>query len=238
MASSPPLITDIGEFCQGYFHIDECFEWDQCMYCVAPQQCFRMTVRGAIILKDATGRVKYAQTYANEFRGSTEANLHVEDHVCVDDRLHDMMSSGDVVTLYVTYQPCHHSSGGRKLGHAYHQKSCTEKIIDWYDNVIKPRGLTLRFRCMGIYRAHWEDKDKFRLETDLDIYCPRTAVAREGIQKIVDSGIDMDGMDKAEWKDFLFTLCSKRLLRTITMEQWQTRFRYDEKVCSFLQKFK
>jgi hypothetical protein len=194
-----------------------------------------MTVRGVVHLTSGTSRTLFLSKYENVFRGGTEDNLHVEDLVVADRRLEEALCSpypNKTLTIYVSYQPCHHSGGGRKLVHV-HGKSCSRLIASWWKQKLQPRNVDFRFKCCGLYRAHWEDSTLFRLKEDVDMYGARSGRAREGLQLLNSGGIRVEGMNDEDWKRFL-SWCDPKITAQISEDHWQRRKIFDEKVREFL----
>ena len=238
------MIASPAQFCQGFFHIDECFEWQQPVACIHAEPCKRMEVQGLVSVT-VNGDCLFARLYQNQFRGHTEQNVHVEDQVVADRDLAAALGrpGPKVLTLYVGYQPCHYSAGGRKL-HGAHAKSCTVLLIDWWRRDLRDRGVALHIKCLGVYRAQWEDAAHFvRADSakpgDLDTFVPRANAAREGIQRILrEPGVHMTGMTPADWLVFLRRHCRPEAHRAVTPAQWTARFAYDARVCEFLEKMR
>jgi hypothetical protein len=323
-----PLICSVGEFCQGYFHMDKCFEWNQRNVCLCPPPtCYRSTVRGVVRLTtvadtsisssirssttafnstvvnssqttqdetkqlptDSTdAEVLYCQKYENCYRGHTEDNWHVEDLLVRDREMLKIIDSQFVLlsksstrsnsatkvenknnninrstpdknnnnkrndnntrpaktlppllllTLYVSYQPCHHSAGSRNLLRN-HSKSCTETLLRFYHEYLKPRRVRLLIKCCGLYRAHWEDATLFRNESDVQIFGNRSALARQGVHLLLNPKLDIEiqGMTRADWEQFLRQVCSAEVSNAISPELWLAREAFDQKMNSFLAK--
>ena len=259
------LITSIEEFCYGFFHMDECFEWKQNHVCLSkpPNRCPRMLVCAIahlqVRMSDGILATAYVKKYTNEFRGHTEENLHVEELISQDTKLHaqivdaharimtvekptvvESKASSSVIsaiklTLYVTYQPCHHSAGGRKLQHS-HAKSCTSTILQWSRNVLQPFGVDFHFKCCELYRAHWEDSALYHLPGDASIYESRSAQARAGLQLLQsESAIHIESMTVEDWALFM-SWCDESVCRSITDHQWSIRYAFDKRVDEFLRR--
>ena len=231
------LIQTLSELCQGYFHIDECFEWKQEDGCLMDDKCRRMTVRGLLHWCDAEQKTLFVRKYENVFLGSTETNLHVEDLMCADVDLHQALSSmdgaGTVMTLFISYQPCHHSSGGRKM-ERLHTKSCTKLLQKWFRTVILPLKIVFRVKICGLYRAHWVDATLFSRENDAVIFGNKSYQAREGIIMLKqEPNFILEAMNEADWRQ-LTQFCHPDVLEQITSEQWRKRFVYDCHTRKFL----
>lgn len=225
------MITTTQDLC-GLFHIDECFEWRQKPVCLCNMQCRRFEVEGIAYVTTPTGETLFVKRYRNKFHGHTELNEHVEDQVVADPALAGALKESHKLTLYIGYQPCHHSAGGRKLP-GPHKKSCTETLIQWSNTVLKPNHVELRVRCFGLYRAHWTNTELFEEAADVSTFEPRANAARVGLTALADAGIDVDGMTPRDWLTIL-GVCDPKARRDITPELWERRFAYDRMVRAFI----
>ena len=103
----------------------------------------------------------YCARYSNCFKGSSEANLHAERFLISDAALLEAIDhlprAGGTLTLYLTYQPCHHSGGHKRQGMGSHGTSCTAALLKHMRTHLTPRNVRLAIRVAYLYRAHWED---------------------------------------------------------------------------------
>jgi hypothetical protein len=213
------------------------------------ETCKRMTVRGIVHLysqnmSDAIqkGKTLFLKTYENKFLGNTNANLHVEDLMRSDTELFRAICSSDsqtqqgfkrMLTLYVTYNPCNYSSGGRNQA-CKHSKSCTKVLLDWNKQFLAPRDIYFRIKCANIYRAHWENKAMFASLTDAQIFEQRTDLAREGIVSLMQQqNIVVEAMTKTDW---MFLLLQTKEDIVIPPAKWLARFHADGNIQQFLTK--
>ena len=171
-------------FCEGFFHISECFEWKQSPKCLFNDNC----------------------------------------------------DKGDLVlTLYLTYQPCHHSLGTRYLK-GDHKQSCCELLHAWYKTVLEPLNVKLVIKCCDLYRIHWEDENLFRSLQDCDLFKKRTFGARSGIYQLMkEKMILIESMHDDDWK-YLLSLCENNI--AISQDKWNDRIKHDKKISEFLQVLK
>ncbi len=112
---------------------------------------------------------------------------------------------GDQLTMYMKFQPCHHSSGNARIyteGYLFKNKtdirSCTELLLDFYLNTLKPLGIVLCIKTASIYKANWE----FSVRPD-DV--KTTEKAFEGVCILLKNGIHLQCITPADWV-FLATL--------------------------------
>jgi len=241
------MISDIDEFCSGFFHIDECLEWDQEAICLY-ENCSRKVVKGIVKVEDEEDNILFIRKYSNVFKGHTEINLHVEDIMTTDLELNKLLKETQkklTVTLYIGYQPCHNSGGGRSMDKKhFHVKSCTNVVMSWYQTL--PVDLiTFNIKCLGIYRAHWTEKDKYDSPSDADIYYNRSLNARKGLKLLMSPikinnknyKINVSGVSWEDWQ-FILSLCTEEIKNCVTEEFWGFRKIYDEKINYFIKNFK
>ncbi|KAJ3303009.1 hypothetical protein HDV03_004289 [Kappamyces sp. JEL0829] len=118
---------------------------------------------------------------------------------------------GDVaLTLYLSLQPCHYSSN-------HSAKSCTLNLIQYYKEVLEPRGVSFLVVFAYPYRAHWEKL------TDLERarYGKAIQNARDGIRVMHDasqgeSRIRFRSVEASDW-DRLVGFGDAELI-----QDWQT----------------
>jgi hypothetical protein len=268
-----PIVASWSDFCQGFFHMDACFEWQQKEVCLCvdvdewkarkiearmtgsvseevirtwKRPCFRSTVHGIAHLHDTRGRTLFLRAYKNLFLGSTHANVHVEQQVRDDVDLGKAMadsSKQNVVVqldLYVSYQPCHHSSGGYRSA-AKHGTSCTRLFLDWWRKAVQPRDIRLVFRCCDLFRVHWEDPALARKIEDVEVFTPKTSSALEGMlmlfreQAASASALSFQAMNEQEWITLLRLCGNPSFAERITPAQWQLRHAHDRAIGAFLE---
>jgi len=238
------MIRTIEEFCQGYFHMDDCFEWNQPKICICrdlmqpPKWCVRSVVRGVAHLLSGP-KTLYLQKYSNEFKGSSEENVHVEEFVIQDETLKKIILDDSIpnkkLILYISYQPCHHSSGGRSSGMKKHGKSCTNLLVKWNQDLLIKHGIDVVIKCCGLYRVHWEDENGFRNQGDVEIFKPKAGRAKEGLMFLMrEPNIRLEAMTPEDWWMFM-RYCGDTVRKCMTMEFWQKRHKYDENIRDFLQ---
>lgn len=249
------LFNNLPDFCQGYFHIDDCKEWDQNEYCLQcstfktnglltnKKVCLKSTVHGLLTIYDnINNQIIFYKAYKNIFMGSTEENIHVEDLIVADKELEAYLKENLIVTLYISYQPCHHSGGRRNMAADHiHTKSCTELIRKWWIEKLIPKNITFNIKCLGIYRAHWTDENSFGSDFDRDVFLNRTERAREGLRLLMKSHenkiINVDAMNPNDWKIILL-FCSLPIKISIKENMWKVRYEYDDKIRDFLNSYK
>lgn len=247
-----PTDTSWRWLCEGFFHVDRCYEWGQGTLCLVQPRCFRYVVRGVCSL-ELLGQPLFLRAYENVHLGSTRDNLHVEDVMTQDPEL---LAALELVkqqipvtglarlTLWITYQPCHHSSGGRNL-QGQHDKSCTRVLLDFVRRVLRPAGTELRIKCFGLYRVQWEDEALFR-EGDADKFQGRLSLASQGLEQLLYCpGVSLSVVTDQDWAEFL-ALARQPELRgpdffpetSVAAACWDTRRAFEARCRDFLARFR
>ncbi len=234
------MIPNLAQFCQGWFHCDEVHEWKEEEYCLCVHPHTRNIVRGLVLLENDQEQTLYAETYHNVFLGHAERNLHVEDVMVNDEKLLKALkrpTQGQKhLTLYMTYQPCHFSTGGRDVPKV-RSKSCASTLSHWVRQVITPLGIDFQIRICSLYRAHWTDPSLFSNDQDITLFEGKTAQARHGLKIIQDEPqINLQAMTRKDWQK-LGQFCKNSFFAEISEGQWQYRYAYDQKIANFLKTF-
>ena len=248
------MAFSLEEFCQGYFHVDRCYEWQQKTLCLFKNpgsvQCSRHGVR-ALVHLNAGDETLFLKQYTNISQGWTEKNIHVEEQFCSDPRLEQILDSSlqatDVqvtMTVYMTYQPCHQSGGGRNL-QRLHRKSCTNVLLNFLDRVTGKQltpNFRLRLKLFGLYRVHWENADLFK-PFDKALFGGRVNQASEGLAKLLlhkDPKIEISMMDKESWREFLSLIpgADELVQETVSVDQWALREAHEQRCQDFLDRFR
>lgn len=192
-------------------------------------------------IRQEKGKTLFVKKYQNQYKGDSKANIHCEELIRSDGDLlkcltQNYQQAQIMLTLYISYQPCHRSAGGRNL-QGVHTKSCSELLQHWWLTFLKPLGIVFRIKCINIYRAHWENKQLFDNEKDALIFEQRVQNARDGLRILIQNGILVQAMKLADWY-FLFRLCNRKIvLSLMTEEKWQKRRNCDSHIDKFLSKF-
>ena len=93
-----------------------------------------------------------------------------------------------VLTLYITYQPCHESAENSL------QKSCTETVKKLYNEHLKPKGVKLIIKPTHIFKAYWDDEEN------------EVRNAKHGMRRLADFQIaekgkfSVEAMTEDDWK--------------------------------------
>ena len=104
-----------------------------------------------------------------------------------------------VLTLYITYQPCHKSAQNSL------QKSCTETVKKFYNELLKPKGVILIIKPTHILKAYWNIKNKQCISEKEIQTAKEVQNAKRGMKILADFQIAENGkfaleaMTKYEW---------------------------------------
>ena len=142
---------EICDLCDEYLHIDDTPEAkikEICTNCVC---CIRKSVTCVCIVKNKTHEIIYSKVYKNKIMESSQLARHAEMFFISDVKLREILDFNQVITLYLTYQPCHYSGGHYKPS----TNSCTEALCHFNEKILKYYDIKLKIRFAYLYRAHW-----------------------------------------------------------------------------------
>lgn len=156
----------INNLCDEFLHIDEtpeahlkekCVHVNQTCLCIrtpvlCQKSCMRKSVTCVCIVQDLNGDMKYEKVYKNENVGDSSIARHAEMFFISDEQLRKELQPNQVITIFLTFQPCHYSGGHHKPSNM----SCTESLIYFNDKILKPLHICLKIRFAYLYRAHWK----------------------------------------------------------------------------------
>lgn len=225
------LLENRDKFCSSFFHVLPVWEFGIMKHtCLRDNEndCVHKNVTMIARVDDKNGKLIKTIRYTNCIQKKRRP-MHTEEFVIKDRRL---STPNTHITLYTQLQPCHHS-GGRNG--TYDFRSCTELIVKWYNNILKPRNITLSIECGSLYKVMWtEDATKFN-EFSQNMYTESTNNARNGIKMIYDTGIEMTMITSDGW-DFLLSQVKDKI--DITDDQWSIRNEANQKFQNLLDKIK
>ena len=111
------------------------------------------------------------------------------------------------LTMYITQQPCHHSSGRVETKHVSANTSCTNRILEWKRGVLSGLDVELVFKLSRVFRAHWEDDSVHENAEDSAVFGSRARMAKQGLQLLINEpGISVTMIEVDGWK-WLANLC-------------------------------
>ncbi len=196
------ILEEPAQFCEALFHMFPCREFGLethgCINGETKDNCRPQSLVLIAQLNDLTAR------YTNCRR------QHAEQFMINDPVMTTRIQSakpGDILTMYMKFQPCHHSSGNARVhpeGYLFKNKcdtrSCTELVKEFFLKELKPRGIALVIKCASIYKANWE----YAVRPD-DI--ATVANALDGVRELMRVGISLHSIQPADWV-FLASLAS------------------------------
>tara|TARA_B100001741_G_C16554523_1_gene601661 strand:- start:3016 stop:3702 length:687 start_codon:yes stop_codon:yes gene_type:complete len=180
----------ITNLCDEFFHIDDTPEAKIQSFCVGCN-CIRKSVTCVATLSQNNNQV-YSCVYKNKVIEDGSA-IHAEMFLIGDTTLRSKLNQDQVLTLYLTFQPCHFSGGHRKIS----STSCTEALRQFYYKTLEPLNIELIVKFGYIYRAHW-------IKTPLR-YMPMIENARSGL-KILKTFANVQIIDERDYKT-LYNFC-------------------------------
>ncbi len=200
---------DVCSFCEGFYHVEESIEINVPRVCLCNKPCSRKTVRCIARLLNNNDEELQVSFFKNE-RSHNHMTIHAEKLLVSDKSFSNIIRSNKEcrkLILYMTYQPCHYSGG--------HQRplliSCTEELIKYNKEVLKPYNVQLQIKTAYIYRAFWQ------FENSHPKYWKMINNAKEGMRLLRVNNITVDAFNSEDW-DFVKGLCdddTKNILHNI-----------------------
>ena len=112
------------------------------------------------------------------------------------------------ITLYLTYQPCNKSTG--ETEGTRRNQSCCDILEEVYSKVLQPQSVSLCIKPTHTLRLDQKPAKKKYCETGTDNHEVLRKNAVGGIQQLIESGINISGMQREDW-DYLSTLTSANI---------------------------
>jgi hypothetical protein len=110
------------------------------------------------------------------------------------------------LTLLLTQQPCHFSSGRVENAHATAKTSCSIRLIEWLQRErLHERRVELCIKLSRIFRAHWTDDAVHTTEAERVVFSGRASAAREGLVLLMQAGWRIEMLSPEDW-NFLIGL--------------------------------
>lgn len=175
-AASPPttpsLLGGAADLCDAFFHVRATAEAGLPLCCLRhpDAECEgRNTVIVARLQRagDASpcfvarfhnsGKWAHAERVMMDDARLGRALRHLDDAPRGTDSAADEAASRAVLTVYISLQPCHHSSSTPRI-------SCTEDLVDWFTHELSPRRVELELAIAYPYRSHWRTANMERAE--------------------------------------------------------------------------
>jgi hypothetical protein len=191
---NPYLLETGSQFCESLFHIFPAPEFGlQEHGCISGEKKDNCRPQCLVLIAKFPG---FLARYTNCRR------THAEQFMIHDPILHKALKLaklGDELVMYMKFQPCNHSSGNARIhpeGYLFKNKmdsrSCTELVLKFYLETLKPLGIILTIKTASIYKANWE----FSKRPD-DV--ATTEKALEGVRILLKNNINLQSITPADW---------------------------------------
>ena len=114
----------------------------------------------------------FVARYTNCYRGYVDS-VHAEQFMMTDPILKNLIEENPnepkELTMFITQQPCHHSSGRVENKHVSANTSCTNRLLEWSNSCLKSNNVTVVIKLSRIFRAHWEDEEVHETAEDKEV---------------------------------------------------------------------
>jgi len=190
---------ELCDFCEGFFHVEQSVEMQLPNICLCQRLCLRKSVTCIARITTETGEEVFKSAYKNrkEFGNATThaEKLMIWDFAC----LNAIRSSKDarIMTLYLTYQPCHFSGGHSRPSSI----SCTQELVRFKERELEKHNVSLIVKVAYIYRAFWDPGNSDRK------YWKMIENAKLGIRLLRQHGIALEAFEESDWL-LIRTFCS------------------------------
>ncbi len=210
------LIGGLDQLCTTFFHIMPMWELDINEHICLHDDSFNCRHKNITLIvrvQDEKNNTIKAARFTN-CMAQGRRPIHAEEFMVEDESL---LIKDSTITIYNQLQPCHHSGG--KDG-TYDNRSCTEILVKWYNEKLKPKNINLEIQCGGIYKAMWKDPPSKFGRRGENIYKTTSQNARDGIKLILNTGIKMTMINDDGW-DFLLSQVREKI--DINQEKWKKK---------------
>lgn len=202
------LIGHHGQFCGGFYHTAPSAEAGNPALCVG-EGCIKSPTCVLVVRVTVNENIEYIARYTNCYRGY-ENSVHAEQFMMADEALKKVLEQDDTklkqVDMFITQQPCHHSSGRVENKHVSGNTSCTNRLLEWSRNYLCERNVSLMIKLSRIFRAHWEDDDVHETAEDAEVFGSRAKMAKEGLILLMnETNINVEMLNEKDWH-FLLSL--------------------------------
>ena len=201
------LLGHHGQFCGAFYHTAVSTEANNPFLCVG-EGCIKAPTCVLVVrLVQEGGQETFVARYTNCYRGY-EDSVHAEQFMMTDPVLKSLLEKDSMpkqLTMFITQQPCHHSSGRVETKHVSANTPCTNRLLEWSRGFLQERNVNLTIKLSRIFRAHWEDEDVHETAEDAEVFGSRAKMAKEGLRLLMkEPNIDVTMIDQME--DWLFLL--------------------------------
>ena len=184
------LLGSVGQICGGFYHTSPSVEAGNPKLCLGEDVCRKaptcvLLARVDDLFRDENGvetwsKPVYEARYTNCYRGYS-SSVHAENFMMHDPALHAILTDLTTprepytrrLTMFITQQPCHHSSGRVENKHVTAKTSCTRRLLDWRERVLKVYKIRLDIKLSRIFRAHWTDESVHENAEELEVFGSR-----------------------------------------------------------------
>lgn len=221
-----PAIITAEQFCTAFFHVPVYWELNVmnhvCLH-ENPRNCRHRNV--TLIVAVRKDEIIQSITRYTNCLTKSRAPIHAEEFLIKDK---EILIDNSKITIYAQLQPCHHSGGSD--ADPLDTRSCTELLIKWYENILKPLNIKLTIRVSNLYKCTWKNESN-----DSDPLNKRftnsTQQALLGLKLLLKSNIKITAMTDYSWR-FLLDQVSTAV--KIDEHQWSARKELDGKLQGFI----
>jgi hypothetical protein len=128
------------------------------------------------------------------------------------------------LTMYITQQPCHHSSGRVETQHVSANTSCTNRVLEWKRGALSHLDVELVFKLSRVFRAHWEDDSVHENAEDSACFGSRQKMAKQGLSLLQNEPGIAVTMITAEGWEWLSGLCDPYVVNGGVMPETRVAF--------------
>ena len=225
MWNNPPVVLrpmvclgSLGQFCGAFYHVPA--RNSGAHYCLDESQCkigrrivnngqgaYPRTVVAIIKCEDKDGRVTYEARYTNCYNDK----MHAEDYFRLDverGALRTVINDNKVnmITMYITFQPCHMTVKGT-FG-AREEHSCCDTLLTLFrDRQFSTRlnDIEICIKPTHLYKADVKSTPVDHEQNDT------IRNAAEGIKMLMRADIEVSRMDKGDWEYLMDMAVDKRI---------------------------
>lgn len=136
--------------CDEFLHIEPIYERTIEEQCACHMTCIRKSVTCVACVFASDGTLKTTRIFKNS-HSKRHGSVHAEHFLIQDASLRASFEKDARLMLYMTYQPCHFSGGHFTPSRV----SCTESLLLFSNNILKPLNMSLTIKISQLYRVYW-----------------------------------------------------------------------------------
>ena len=195
------LLCNHGQFCGGFFHTSVSTEANNPFLCVG-EGCIKASTCVLVVRLERKGEEPFIARYTNCYRGYVDS-VHAEQFMIADPILQELLEKDNEpkqLTMFITQQPCHHSSGRVENKEVSANTSCTNRVLEWSHTILQARNVHVVIKLSRIFRAHWEDEDVHETAEDAQVFGSRAKMAKEGLLLLMNEpNIEVEMLNLDDW---------------------------------------